>query len=191
MEKVFTQDGGKYVRRGKVIKDRFNVIDSKEFDNPTFQDFLPHIKLLNLGGEHFGVDTTSSSVDMLSSPDTSWTEKKRAQQIYCEEIEGELVSAFPGQSAAEKKMKADILQVVFDSRSWSKIQAFAPDTLSKGVTSVRQLCQIVKNNEIPEGDTVAWLRGELLRLDSAVDPQDDIPGFKPPAKEETKQANGN
>ena len=47
---------------------------------------------------------------------------------------------------------------------------------------VKQLCQIAKNAEIEEGDTVSWLRGELLRLDSAVD-SDDVPDFKPPEKE--------
>src|SRR5262249_50921465 len=92
MEKVFLEGTGLYVRRARVIKDRFNVIDSKEFDNPKFADFLPHIQLLNLGGEHFGVDASASSADMLKSPDTSFSEKQKLQKIFSEEIEGELRS---------------------------------------------------------------------------------------------------
>ena len=60
MEKVFNEVRGKYVRRATVIKDRFSQIDSKQFENPKFESFLPHIKMLNLGGEHVGVDSASS-----------------------------------------------------------------------------------------------------------------------------------
>ena len=167
MEKIFVEGTGKYVRRASVIKDRFGApphgIDSKQFDNPKFADLLPHIKNLNLGGDHVGVDA-ETSVNMFQSPDTSWTERQKAQAVYTEEIEGELVSNFPGQTTVEKKLKADILEVVFDSRSWTNIKGFAPERLQKGLGSIKQLCQIARNAiDNNEAVSVPWLRGELLR----------------------------
>jgi len=47
-----SQPGAGWTHRAWVVKDRFDVIDSQHFDNPTFESFLPHIELLALGGEH-------------------------------------------------------------------------------------------------------------------------------------------
>ena len=60
MEKVFVGDSGKYVRRCAIIKERFGVLDSKEFDNPSFKDFLPHIERLALGGVQGNMGTATS-----------------------------------------------------------------------------------------------------------------------------------
>jgi len=38
-----------------VLKDRSTLLDGKTFRNPTFETFLPHIQLLNLGGKQLGV----------------------------------------------------------------------------------------------------------------------------------------
>src|SRR5215475_2530921 len=88
-------------------------------------------------------------------------------------LKGELISALPGQSTGEKKLKTDILEVVFMTRSWARIKEFSPDLLKKGLGSVKQLCSLLKTNGgVPEGeDTVTWLRGELSRAD------DNVPDF--------------
>lgn len=44
-----------------VIKDRSTLLDDKEFADPTFESFLPHIRCLNLGGRQLGPDTTPTS----------------------------------------------------------------------------------------------------------------------------------
>lgn len=168
--------GSQWIHRCTILKDRTDLMNGRAIDNPRFKDFLPIIQALNLGGEHFVIDPTRTSDELIQNPDYSYEDRRRAQQIFSEEIEGEIVSSFPGQSTAEKKMKADILQVVFDSRSWSKIKEFSPDVLRKGLSSIKQLCAIAKNSETPGADTVAWLRGELLRQDTAVtDSEDDVP----------------
>jgi hypothetical protein len=51
-------------RETTVVKDRFDLIDGKVFENPTFEAFLPHIERLNLGGSQIGFDATRSSVGM-------------------------------------------------------------------------------------------------------------------------------
>src|SRR5258708_35506721 len=45
----------------KVIKDRSTLLDGKEFPDPTFASFLPHIACLNLGARQLGVDTSRTS----------------------------------------------------------------------------------------------------------------------------------
>jgi hypothetical protein len=93
----------------------------------------------------------------------SYDDRQKFQTIFTEEIEGELISALPGQSTGEKKLKTDILEVVFMTRSWARIKEFSPDLLRKGLGSVKQLCSLLKTNGgVTDGeDPVTWLRGEL------------------------------
>lgn len=163
MERVFQHDGGRYAREATVIKDRFGVLDGKTFIDPDFKVFLPHISLLNLGGEHLGVETAQSSEALFGDGGKSVAVRRQQQQILTEEIEGLLVSAFPGQSVKEKKAKADIVQVAFNTRSWTAICELWPEKLLAGKTIVQYLCfTLAKAQEtqetIPEGtDFLPWL----------------------------------
>lgn len=127
MEKVYLNDGtsdGNYVRRAHVVKDRFDVIDSKDFDNPTFESFLPHIKLLNLTAQQMGVDTTRTSGDVFGdlTGDNGRTQRARRRAILCEEITGLLVSYFPTTNAADKKAKTEIVFKMLGTRSWKAVE---------------------------------------------------------------------
>ena len=79
-------------------------------------------------------------------------------------------NAFPGQSTAEKKLKTDILEVVFQSRFWARIKEYSPDLLKSGLrVSVRG---VEDYGGVPEGEgPVSWLRGKLIQMD------DDVPDF--------------
>lgn len=176
MQKVFVGEGGSYVRRASVIKERFGVIDSRDFDfSPNdakdfvFQCFHPHIKLLNIGGDHVGVDTSQSSTGLFENGGTGVSEVRRQQTVLTEEVEGLIVSLFPGQSADEKKCKADVMQVAFGTRSWSAIKDLLPEKLRDGKAIVEHLgFRIAKAREeqidIPKGtDFVRWLEKEAVR----------------------------
>jgi hypothetical protein len=165
--------GSQWIHRATILKDRADLMNGKTIDNPTFNDFAPIIKSLNLGGEHFVLDTSRTSDELIHNPDYSYEDRRRAQTIFIEEIEGELVSAFPGQSTGEKKLKTDILEVVFQSRSWAKIKEYSPDLLRSGLRSVKYLCSALKSNGgAPEcEDPVSWLRGQLIRMNDAVKEQ--------------------
>src|SRR5438034_7263344 len=64
-----------------------------------------------------------------------------------------LTSAYPGTSKEEKKIKADILEVVFESRSWTKICDLPPAKLQTGLVHVKYLLRCIKDNgELPEPD---------------------------------------
>lgn len=115
---------GKQVwRTATVLKDRSTRIDGKEFVNPTFKDFLPHIEFLNLGGAHLSVDTTRDNADLFADDGTPrWLQEKRAKEIALDEIVELLGKHHPGQTADAKKSKADWLEKAFGSRSWERIQ---------------------------------------------------------------------
>jgi len=148
-----------------VLKDRTDLMNGQIIDNPGFKDFLLVINSLNLGGEHFVLDTARTSDAMIHNPDYSYEDRRRAQKIASEEIEGELTSAYPGTSKEEKKIKADILEVVFESRSWTKICDLPPAKLQTGLVHVKYLLRCIKDNgELPEPDQfMSWLRGRVDR----------------------------
>jgi hypothetical protein len=139
MEKVFIAEGGRYVRRCSVIKERFGVLDSKQFDDPTFDSFLPHIQKLNLAGAQG--DFAKSSSDHLFGDDRqkSFYAEKRAREVVLEEVEGILVAAYPGQSADEKRLKAEMIRKAFGGYSWSALQERHAESLGKGLVILRDL----------------------------------------------------
>ena len=173
-----------------VLKDRTDTINGKVFANPDFDMILPFIKRLNLGGEHRVLDESQTQ---FAPQDWSYSNRKKAQTIAAEELQGVLISAFPSQSAKEKKIRLDILQVVFGARSWTAVESMAPDTLREGIAVVQALCPIIiKADDIEDGDLVGWLEGHVqdIRVQHELDgqkpdgdPEDDIPEFPDPAAE--------
>jgi hypothetical protein len=111
-------------RTATVLKDRSTLLDGKQFRNPNFASFLPHIGALNLGGKQLGVDTTRSSESTIP-PDKRDNSRIR-RQIVLDEIEALLVKHHPGQTAAEKKAKAELVREHFKSTSWTEISELMP-----------------------------------------------------------------
>lgn len=113
-------------RIGTVLKDRSTMLDGKEFTNPRFIDFLPHIERLNLGGAQLGVDTTRTS-DHTIPPDER--DNRRVQrEIVLEEIEALLVKHYPSTGKEDKQAKADLIREHFQSTSWTEISKLMPLT---------------------------------------------------------------
>lgn len=128
--------GGNIINRAWVLKDRADKINGKFFDNPTFDDFLPHIKALNLGGKHIGVDTSKTSENFFNGSPANFKKKK---DIILEEIKDEMLLLFPGQSAEDKKGKVEKLQKIFDTSSWTKISNEVKfEDLEKGLKILRE-----------------------------------------------------
>lgn len=98
-------------RTATVLKDRAGLIDGKSFDDPGFQDFLPHIERLNIGGRQLGVDVTRTSAAMIPADprDNSATHRK----IVLDEIEQLMAIHCGGQSAADKKRRAELIRAKF------------------------------------------------------------------------------
>jgi AAA domain len=110
-------------RTGTVLKDRSTMLDGKEFVNPTFQSFLPHVQRLNLGGKQMGVDTSRTSEASIPSDKKDWNPVQR--RIVVDEIQTLLTFHIPGQAAADKKRKIELLRQHFKA-SWTEIEEVMP-----------------------------------------------------------------
>lgn len=178
MVKVFLQEGGKYVRRASVIKDRFGVIDSQEFDfgpddkpGSTFKYFLPHIELLNLGGEHIGVDTSKTSEALFGWDGSGFAERRRQQAIHWEEIEGLKAKYLPGTTTKEKFTWTTCKDVAFGTVSDTKIQSRLPVALENGRDLLEHLIvYVLEAEQYPDkvGEFKRWLDAEKTRYLTAI-----------------------
>jgi hypothetical protein len=74
---------------------------------------------------------------MDESGDDNWTAEKRRRTIYLEEIQGEITRRYPGQTAAEKKKKLELLELIFATRSWTKIEGMASNDLRECLRELR------------------------------------------------------
>lgn len=113
----------KTVHTATILKDRSTLLDGKEFANPTFKSFQPHIMMLNLGGKHLGVDTSRTSEHAISADKRDWQPVQR--KIVIDEIQTLLVLHIPGQAAADKQRKAQLIRQHFNA-SWTEIEEVMP-----------------------------------------------------------------
>src|SRR4030042_237006 len=88
--------GSQWIHRAHILKDRSDTLDGKSFDDPTFDNFIPHFQRLAIGGVHLGVDTSRTSQGLFDKEGRpEWAKTKEQCKITLEEIEGELVKFFP------------------------------------------------------------------------------------------------
>lgn len=131
------QPGSGWTHRAWIVKDRFDVIDSQHFDNPTFESFLPHIKLLNLGGEHKALEVGRDSQELFDNSNNGY-ERQRQKTILLEKIKEEIYIKYPGQSADDKRGRSDLMNEVFKTRSWTEIEGKYLNDLQAGLTTLEE-----------------------------------------------------
>jgi hypothetical protein len=124
-----------------VLKDRWRVLNGKTFSFPDineykpgdykriFTAFRPHFDRLAIGGTHRAVDGTRTSESILPGREDFGAEWRRRKDIALEEIRESIAAVFPGQSAGEKRARQVVLEVLFDTLAWSKVEALPLDTL--------------------------------------------------------------
>lgn len=181
--------GAKTTHRAHIIKDRADVIDGKQFDDPTFEAFAPHFAQLNIGGDHVGVDVKRDSQDLFDqSGDNGWRREQKARDVCADEIAELIPKHFPGQSAAEKKAKGDIIEAVFGTRSWEAIKGYQSVDLKVGLAALRRLFDLpretldiaLRSGIDDDGKTVLdgdAARKALVALLADRTGEDDIPEF--------------
>jgi hypothetical protein len=138
MEKVAQPETGFLIPRAWVLGDRFSQLDGKVFDKPTFETFLPHIDMLNLGGEHVGIDTTRSSEGLFvpDSPDGRYEYQKK-RDIALEELADEVSRRWSGQSVEQKNARIDVLKACFGTSSQTAIENLTVNVLQEGLAKIR------------------------------------------------------
>lgn len=140
MDRVQQDAGGKlqkrFTHRCTVLKDRFGVLDGKECDDPDWTFFKPYLDLLTPGA-HVSVPTDKQTdMGVNEAGDAEYHRERRQRTIYCEEIQGALTAAFPGQSADEKKAKAELVFRLFGTRSWTAVEAMDSAKLKAGLDAL-------------------------------------------------------
>jgi hypothetical protein len=129
--------GGALLHRGHVRKDRFDVINGQHFDNPGFESFLPHINLLNLGGEHLAIETDRNSQGIFDDPNLG-ERKAINKEILCEKITNEIKKLYPGQTEKDKSARVALLEETFGTNSWTEISTmFRNDKLEAGLIALK------------------------------------------------------
>lgn len=139
MERVQIERDGKFqlLHRATILGERFGVIDGKECDNPTFDFFKPHVELL-VPGAHAPIDTTIKSSTGIDEHGEDAAQRERRQRtIALEEIQGEISRMYPGQTAAEKNAKLELLENTFGTRSWTAVECKDVATLKAGLATIR------------------------------------------------------
>lgn len=124
IEMIADREDGKIVNTALIQKDRSDKLNGREIRMPTYKLLEPHFAALNIGGEHFGSMQARDSQEMFPDADEAgWDKEKRQREIWAEEIQGVLSKRWPGQSAADKAAKADALEHVLSTRSWTKVES--------------------------------------------------------------------
>lgn len=157
-----------WIHRAFVMKDRFDVMNGHQIDNPTFESFLPHINRLNIGGAHRGIDTSRNSEGLFETPDGR-AHRKRMVEIRLEQIKEVLILAdIAGTSAKAKKEQTEALIAAFGTSSWKAITGLWLEDIEEGLRKLRE------NLGIPEP--------------SAPEVEDDLPDLVFPGEEQAEEA---
>lgn len=137
------------VRRALVIGDRFGKIDGKQFtfagvDNnrqaelkAVAEAFNPFLEMLRPGA-HSEVKTDPGQMPVDENGDADWQREKQMRTVLCEEIQGCIVAYIPGQSADEKRRKAELLMEIFGTRSWTAVESMKSEQLRAGLAKLRK-----------------------------------------------------
>lgn len=173
MKKVMLSDGGKFARQATYIKERFNILDGETFDYPKvtseqaikenkpFNDLLPHVKRLNLSGEHVGFKGGSSESLFNDTLDENLVAIRRRRTIAIEKIENLLVKLYPAAQGKDKQAKLTIMEYIFGTLSWSEIQSKKVEELENGVSQIEKLARKLESTGIEyEADKIKILIDE-------------------------------
>ncbi len=170
MERHRDMETMKAYRTATILKDRADVIDGQVFRNPTFENFMPHVRELNLGGEQLGVDTSRTSARLIPAKDQR-DDNARKRLIIIDEINDLLLRhGAAGTSDAAKKKRSDLMKTHFGSVSKTEIEEVMPlFDLRAGYESLHQ--------EL-EGKPSKYVNTPITeKVPLTVDIKDGIPDF--------------
>lgn len=130
--------GSTFINRAFVIKDKFDILKGKAFDMPTFEDFAPHINMLNIGGTPPTIDTETSSAEMMVSH-AGVAKRLKERDILCEEFWGEMPLRFNSRTDEGKKTGAAFLRETFGTLSETGINSMSNEKIKEGLDKLKAL----------------------------------------------------
>ena len=109
----------RWLHEAAVVKDRADTMNGKAAVDPDIEFFRPHLDFLKGGGQAVP-PSVKSEFGNGSGP--NWETIKRERAGLLEAIQDDLVLAWPGQAAADKKQKIAALRYGFtDDVSWAAL----------------------------------------------------------------------
>jgi hypothetical protein len=119
------------MNRAFIKKDRFDVLDGQTFDNPTFETFLPHFCLLNLGGDHRAIESQTKSSGLFDGEGNDQYQRDRKNRdILLEKIQNILLIHHSGQTQEEKKTRLLLVRKFFNVEAWGELERMDPAYLN-------------------------------------------------------------
>ena len=142
IEMVRRRENGKTVNVALIEKDRADCINGAEIEFPDFEKMRAHFEALSIGGAHFGsMDQRDSSSLFQEDGSDSWTWEQRQRTICSEEIGELLKKYFPSQSADDKQKRMELMEKVFHTRSWTKVENTDSGALRAGLAMLRNMLE--------------------------------------------------
>lgn len=139
IEMVMDRTDGRVSNVAVIQKDRSDTINGREFPMPTYESFAPHFKALNIGGQHFdSMDAKDSQAMFPDANESGWDMEARRRTILCEEIAELMKKHYPAQTVEDKQKRADLLEMHFDTRSWTKVEGMSSEVLKLGLEAMRE-----------------------------------------------------
>lgn len=139
IEMIADRDDGKIINTALIQKDRADRLNGMEIQRPDFEKLKPHFEFLNIGGEHFGPMNARDSKDLYTEDgDDNWAAEKRQREIWCEEIKGLLIKqGLDGASADAKKERISLLEEIFGTASWTKVENMSSEKIKSGYEAMK------------------------------------------------------
>lgn len=115
------------INRAVILKDRFGLIDGHSSEDPGFDFFAPHIRLLD-PAQHAPVDTSVKTEFQLDDTGRdAWDREKDQRKMNAEEILSAFaIAGMGGQGSDEKTARAEAMKKYWDSGSWTFISEKMP-----------------------------------------------------------------
>lgn len=129
-------DNKSIYRRATILKDRYRIIDGKQFKNPTFKDFEKVVeKLLDGTPSKTPIQETQDDFSKLDVKNEDWQKKR---DVILEEIEAIFTSLGLGTSKEDRKVKIDIFEAAFETTSWTAIENKKVTELEPALEKLKQ-----------------------------------------------------
>lgn len=138
IEMLADRADGRITNIASVQKDRADKLNGQEIAMPTYEKLRSHFEFLNIGGDHFDSMDRRDSTGMFKEVDeTGWDKEKLERQILSEEVAEILRKHFPSMSVEDKSRRADMLDSIFGTRSWTAVENSHSDVLRDGLQRLR------------------------------------------------------
>lgn len=148
IEMIAERDNNKIINTALIQKDRADKLNGAMIQFPSFKKLSKHFDCLNLGGQHFSDMGAKDSQSAFGDYDEGGFDvEKRQREIWSEEVQGLLTKHYPGQTVEHKQTKIGLLEMAFQTRSWTKIENMRSSEIKKGFEMLKSYLEPEQSQE--------------------------------------------